>query len=930
MDYEKTLNLPKTDFPMRANLPKREPEILEFWKEINLYQLVQEANAGRPKFILHDGPPYANGHIHLGTTLNKVLKDIVVKFRSQTGYDAPFVPGWDTHGLPIEQQAIKDLGLDRKNIDVVQFRRHCRDYALRFVDIQREEFKRLGVRGDWEHPYLTLEPHFEAEQIGVFGEMAKKGYIYKGLRPVYWCVHCETALAEAEIEYADKRSPSIYVKFPVREAHGLFSPEGAYVVIWTTTPWTLPANLGICLNPEFDYALVRVGEERYLIAAALVESVMAKLGITDYSLEKTFKGSELEKGVCCHPFYERDSLLVLGEHVTLDQGTGCVHTAPGHGHEDFAVGRIYDLGVISPVNNSGYFEAEAGPFAGMFYEDANRAIIEELKNRRMLLHEEEIIHQYPHCWRCKQPVLYRATEQWFASIDGFRQQALQAIDEVKWIPAWGRDRIYNMIADRGDWCISRQRTWGVPIPIFYCDNCGEVIINEATISRVQELFREHGSDVWFMREAKELLPPGFVCPSCGGDNFRKETDTMDVWFDSGSSHFGVLEHRAELRWPADLYLEGSDQHRGWFNSSLCTSVAVRGVAPYRAVLTHGYVVDEQGRKMSKSLGNVINPLEVIKDMGADILRLWVSSADYKNDVAVSNNILKQMAEAYRKIRNTCRFILGNLYDFDPVQHQVPDVALLPLDRWALLKLNRLIKRVTDAYENYEFHIVYHSVHNFCTVDMSALYLDIIKDRLYVSPPDSVERRAAQTVLYKVIEALVRLLAPVLAFTTEEIWRYLPPVEGRPLSVQLAGWPAVEEKFLDEEMEKRWERLWEVRSVVSKALELARQNKVIGHSLGAKVELYPDRQWYGFLLSWGERLAEIFIVSQVELHLPGTPVPEDAYASEELSGLAVRTIPAGGRKCSRCWHYHEAVGQNSEYPELCPRCVSVVQQMVGKG
>lgn len=926
MDYDKTLNLPRTDFPMRANLPKREPETIKFWEEMDIYSRVQELNQGRPKFILHDGPPYANGHIHLGTTLNKVLKDIVVKYHTHQGYDCPYVPGWDTHGLPIEQQAIKDLGLNRKETNVVEFRRHCRDYALKFVDIQREEFKRLGVRGDWNNPYLTLHPHFEAKQIWVFGEMANKGYIYKGLKPVYWCADCETALAEAEIEYQDKRSASIYVKFPLRDAKGLFPEENTYVIIWTTTPWTLPANLGISVHPEFQYVLVQVGAENYVVAAELLKSVMEKAGIDDYKVLSTFPGTKLERVICKHPFLERDSLVILGEHVTLEQGTGCVHTAPGHGQEDFMVGREYDLGVICPVNDQGKFTEEGGPYAGLFYEKANKLIVTDLIESGMMLQQSTVEHQYPYCWRCKHPIIYRATEQWFASIDGFRKQALEQIDQVHWIPAWGRDRIHNMIADRGDWCISRQRTWGVPIPIFYCQSCENTVINRETIAYLQEIFRVEGSDAWFIREAADLLPTDYKCPECGGQDFRKEKDIMDVWFDSGSSHFAVLEQRSELSWPADLYLEGSDQHRGWFNSSLSTSVAVRELAPYRAVLTHGYVVDAKGRKMSKSLGNVISPLDVIKEMGADILRLWVSSSDYKNDITVSNSILKQMTEAYRKIRNTCRYILGNLYDFDPGQDRVDVEKMGDLDRWALLKLHKLINRVTDAYNNYEFHVVYHSVHNFCTVDMSAFYMDIIKDRLYTSLPNSPERRAAQTVLYEVIQGLVRLLSPIMAFTTEEVWKYLPEEPGKLVSVQMAGWPAVNESYLNPDLERRWDRLLEVREVVSKVLEMARQKKIIGHSLGASVVLYPDRQLYGFLFSFLPDLADVFIVSQVTLEKPGAEVPVEAYTTEDLQGLKVLVGSAPGEKCVRCWKFSEDTDEDELHAVLCPRCAQVIKEL----
>jgi isoleucyl-tRNA synthetase len=927
MDYDKTLNLPRTDFPMRANLPKREPEIMKFWEEIDIYSRVQETNQGQPKFVLHDGPPYANGHIHLGTTLNKVLKDIVVKYHTHQGCDCPFVPGWDTHGLPIEQQAIKDMGLNRKETDVVEFRGRCRDYALKFVDIQREEFKRLGVRGDWSNPYLTLDPHFEAEQIWVFGEMAHKGYIYKGLKPVYWCVDCETALAEAEIEYQDKSSSSIYVKFPMQDAKGLFPEENTSILIWTTTPWTLPANLGISVHPEFQYVLVQAGSENYVMAAELMKSVMEQAEIKDYQVLASFPGSKLERLVCKHPFLDRDSLVILGEHVTLEQGTGCVHTAPGHGQDDFAVGRLYDLGVISPVNDQGKFSDEAGPYEGMFYEKANKLIVADLIASGKILQHSTVEHQYPYCWRCKKPIIFRATEQWFASIDGFRQKALEQIDQVHWIPAWGRDRIHNMVADRGDWCISRQRTWGVPIPIFYCQGCEKIVINRETISYLQEIFRREGSDAWFIREAVDLLPPGYKCSECGGQEFRKEKDIMDVWFDSGSSHFGVLESRAELSWPADLYLEGSDQHRGWFNSSLSTSVAVRELAPYRAVLTHGYVVDEKGRKMSKSLGNVISPLDVIKEMGADILRLWVSSSDYKNDITVSNSILKQMTEAYRKIRNTSRYILSNLYDFDPSRDRVAPEKMGELDRWALLKLHKLIRRVTDAYENYEFHVVYHSVHNFCTVDMSAFYMDIIKDRLYTNLPNSLERRAVQTVLYEVIQGLVRILAPIMAFTTEEIWKYLPDEPGKPVSVQMAGWPAVIEGYMDPELERRWDRLLEVREVVSKALEIARQKKIIGHSLGASVILYPDRQLYGFLFTFLPDLADIFIVSQVALEKPGTEVSDEAYGNEDFQGLRVLVESAPGEKCIRCWKFSEDTAEDEQQAALCPRCAKVAKELL---
>jgi isoleucyl-tRNA synthetase len=917
--FDATLNLPRTEFHMRANLPTKEPEILDFWNKIEVYKKVQEKNSGRTPFILHDGPPYANGDIHLGHTLNKVLKDIIIKYHSMTGHDTPYIPGWDTHGLPIEQQAIKNLGIDRHRTDVVEFRKHCKEYALKYVDIQSKQFQRLGVRGDWEHPYLTLKPEFEATQIKVFGEMANKGYIYKGLKPVYWCADCETALAEAEIEYSDKTSPSIYVKFPVKDGKGVV-PEDAYVIIWTTTPWTLPANTGISLHPDYDYIIVLVNGEKYVIAQGLLETVAGELGWTDYKILKQFKGKELERALCRHPFFDRDSLIVLGNHVTLDAGTGCVHTAPGHGEDDFYVGREYGLEVISPVDNSGHFTEEAGQFKGLMVHDANKDVIAELQKRDMLLKASRIEHQYPYCWRCKHPIIYRATEQWFASIEGFREEALKAIDSVRWIPSWGRERIYNMVRDRGDWCISRQRTWGVPIPIFYCESCGQTIIDDSTIARISSLFAEHGSDIWFSQDASWLLPGGYRCSNCGSADFRKETDIMDVWFDSGSSHMAVLENYDELSWPADLYLEGSDQHRGWFNSSLSTSVAVRGVAPYRQVLTHGFVVDEKGRKMSKSLGNVIDPIKLINNMGADILRLWVSSADYRNDVAVSDNIIKQSAEAYRKIRNTCRFMLGNLFDFDPEKDRVEYDKLNELDKWALLKLHKLIKRVTKAYADYEFHVVFHSVHNFCTVDLSSIYFDILKDRLYCCHPDDPQRKAAQSVIYALINALVAMITPILAYTSEEIYSHLRR-ENDPVSVQLLDWPEYKEEYIDDAIENRMARILQVREAVTKALEEARTKKVIGHSLGARVTIYADPDWLD-LLGTVEELDKIFIVSQVELKNEGER-SQNAISLEELPGIWVDVAAASGEKCERCWIIEPSV---TSHDGLCDRCAQVVAKL----
>jgi len=919
--FDETLNLPKTDFPMRANLPKREAEFLKFWEEQNIYEKVQEKNKNKPKFILHDGPPYANGGIHLGTTLNKILKDFIVKYYSMSGYDAPYVPGWDTHGLPIEQQAIKNLGLDRSKIGVVEFRNHCRDYALKYVDVQREQFMRLGVRGDWYKPYLTLAPEYEAIQIRVFGEMAKKGYIYKGLKPVYWCTDCQTALAEAEVEYGEKKSPSIFVNFPVKDGKGIVPGDNTYVMIWTTTPWTLPANVAIAVHPEFKYVLVDTKKGKFLLARELVQGVMEKAELA-YKVLQEFHGKELEGIVCANPLLERDSIVILGEHVTLEQGTGCVHTAPGHGLDDYAVGQKYNLPVVSPLNDKGVFTEQAAQFAGMYYDKANKEITKELEDKGYLFHLEFTKHQYPHCWRCKFPVIFRATEQWFASIDGFRDAALKAIREVEWIPAWGEERIYNMVADRGDWCISRQRTWGVPIPILFCSDCKKEIINDETIAHIEKLFKEHGSNVWFERSPEELLPEGFKCPYCNAQGFEKETDIMDVWFDSGSSHEAVCATHPDLRWPADMYLEGSDQHRGWFNSSLSTAVATRGTAPYRQVLTHGYVVDEKGRKMSKSLGNGVDPLEVIEQMGADILRLWVSSADYRRDVAASPGIMKQMTESYRKIRNTFRFLLSNLYDFEPESHMVPYENLSEIDKWALLKLHKLIDRVTKAYEKYEFHVVYHSVHNFCVIDMSAFYLDICKDRLYTMPADHSLRRSSQTVIYKILTSLVKILMPVLAFTTEEVWSYMPKKKDDPISVQLAEYPGVNERYLDADLEGKWDKILALREEVSKALELARQKKTIGHSLDASINIYTNQDLLQVLSNVSEPLDQIFIVSNVQVSPMTDNMPADAYKSDEVEAV-ILVNKATGDKCERCWKYSDT-SQIREDELLCPRCLDVIE------
>ncbi|WP_027307390.1 isoleucine--tRNA ligase [Caloramator sp. ALD01] len=929
MDYSKTLNLPQTEFAMRANLPQKEPLMLEEWDSKNIYKKALDKNKNNKSFILHDGPPYANGDIHLGHTLNKVLKDIIVRYKTMKGFYSPYVPGWDTHGLPIELQAIKKLGIKVSDVDPVKFRGMCKDYALSQVERQKEQFKRLGVIGDFENPYLTLTPEFEAKQIEVFGEMAKKGYIYKGLKPVYWCPSCETALAEAEIEYADETSNSIYVKFRVKDDKGLFKNlnvdlNNIYYVIWTTTTWTLPANLAICLGPEFEYVLAKFNDEVYVIAKELLEAVKKAANLENEEILATFKGSELEGQTCYHPFIDRESLVIVGDHVTLESGTGCVHTAPGHGQEDFEIGMKYKLDVLNPVDEKGRFTEKAGKYQGLTYKEGNKAILHDLKETNMLLAEERITHSYPHCWRCKNPIIFRATEQWFASIDGFRKEAVEAVKEVEWIPGWGEDRIASMVQDRGDWCISRQRIWGVPIPIFYCEDCGKELITEETIAKVVEIFKEKGSDAWFEMDAKDLLPENTKC-ECGGQKFRKEKDIMDVWFDSGSSHAGVLETRDDLSWPADMYLEGNDQYRGWFQSSLLTAVATRGRAPYRTVITHGMVVDGEGKKMSKSLGNGIDPMDVIKEYGADVLRLWVSSADYKTDVRISKDILKQLSEVYRKIRNTARYMIGNLYDFDPNKDMVDYSEMNELDKWALLKLQHLTKEVTEAYEGYEFHILYHAIHNFCVVDMSNFYLDIIKDRLYTEKPDSKERRAAQTVMYRILNSLVKMIAPVLSFTADEIWKYMPHTFDEKVdSVLLADWPRVLEEYVDEELEKRWDNILNIRGEVSKALEIARNNKLIGHSLNAKVEIYAEGDTYKFLNEVRDYLQTVFIVSKVELYEGIKDGVEYTFRSEENKELAVVVSVASGEKCERCWVYSETVGQDSEHPTLCSRCVSVLK------
>ncbi len=931
MNYKKTLNLPKTNFPMKANLPEREPEFLKFWEEKDIYKKSIEDKSKNKTFILHDGPPYANGNIHLGTAFNKILKDFIVKYKTMRGFYSPYVPGWDTHGLPIENQTLKSLKVSRTEVPPADLRKKCREYALKFVDIQREEFKRLGVRGDWENPYLTLTKEYEAKQIEVFGELAEKGYVYRGLKPVYWCSTCETALAAAEIEYYDETSHSIYVKFEIidinklKEKFPTFNEEKAYVLIWTTTPWTLPANLAIALHPEYDYVLIEYKDEYLLFAKDLVEPVLKKVeNEPEYKILGQVKGKELEHIKTKHPFIDRESPIVLADYVTFTDGTGCVHTAPGHGQEDYETGVRYKLPIYSPIDDYGKFTEEAGDLKGLKYDKANEVIIEKLKKNGSLLYMEEFTHSYPHCWRCKKPVIFRATTQWFVNVDKFRDKALKAISEVKWIPEWGEDRISNMVRERSDWCISRQRIWGVPIPVFYCEDCGKEIITKESINSVVELFLKEGSDVWFEKTPEEILPKGFKCPHCGGMHFKKETDIMDVWFDSGVSHRAVLEVRNDLKWPAEMYLEGTDQHRGWFQTSLLTSVATKGRAPYDSVLTHGFIVDEEGKKMSKSLGNVITPNEVIKDYGADLLRLWVSSSDYRSDVKISDKILKQLIEVYRKVRNTARFILGNLYDFDPDNDMVPYKELEEIDKFALLKLNRFIKDVTSAYENYEYHQIYHKYQYFSTVTLSSFYLDILKDRLYVEHPKSKRRKSAQTTIYLILDSFVKMLAPVLSFTAEEIWQNMKhDYKNNFESVQIASWPEENPDYENKEIEEKWEKILLIREEVLKELERKRAEGTIGNSLDAKVYLSAEGDLLSFLEKNKDILKEVFIVSQIEL-TKDTGLTQKV--AEEIEGLKIGVDRAKGEKCARCWIISEDVGKDPKHPDLCPRCIEVVEHL----
>ncbi|MGE7836306.1 isoleucine--tRNA ligase [Viridibacillus arvi] len=917
MEYKDTLLMPKTDFPMRGNLPANEPKIQEKWEEMDINALVLERTKDRPAFILHDGPPYANGDLHMGHALNKVLKDMVNRHRSMTGYFVPYVPGWDTHGLPIEQ-ALANKGVKRKEMTTAEFRKLCEEYAYEQVDRQRTQFKRIGVRGDWDNPYITLQPKFEARQIKVFGEMAKKGYIYKGLKPVYWSPSSESALAEAEIEYQDIKSPSIYVAFDVKEGKGVVNTDESFI-IWTTTPWTIPANLGISVNPEFTYVVVKVADKKFIIAKGLLEKVAETLEWENYEIDREIAGQDLEYVVAAHPIYGRDSLIMCGDHVTLDAGTGCVHTAPGHGEDDFNIGKKYDIGILSPVNNRGVLTEEAPGFEGLFYNDANKEITKALEEKGALLKLSFFSHSYPHDWRTKKPVIYRATAQWFASIEAFRPELLQAIRDTNFTPSWGETRLFNMIRDRGDWCISRQRAWGVPIPVFYAEN-DEPIITEETIEHVANLFKEHGSNIWFEREAKDLLPAGFTHPGSPNGEFTKETDIMDVWFDSGSTHQGVLDERPELRYPADLYLEGSDQYRGWFNSSLITSVAIHGHAPYKGLLSHGFVLDGEGRKMSKSIGNIIAPIKVMNQYGGDILRLWVASVDYTADVRISMDIMKQVSEVYRKIRNTLRFLHGNVSDFNPETDRVAYADLREVDRYMYMKLQDVIKAVRTHYDNYEFASVYHIINNFVATELSSFYLDIAKDVVYIEGQNNADRRAMQSVMYDTLQALLQLLTPIIPHTTDEMWSYLDNTEA--VSVQLTDMPEAVEQEDFEALRTKWAQIITVRNAILKALEEARNAKVIGKSLEAKVTVFADEATTALLSDQDINFAQLNIVSEFVVGGETTQAPAEAVV---VDNVAVLVEKATGEKCERCWSISETVGQSESHPTLCANCADVVEK-----
>ena len=921
-DYKKTLNLPQTTFAMKANLPQNEPARLEQWKSANIYELIRRKSAGRPKFVLHDGPPYANGRIHIGHALNKIIKDIVVKSRTMMGYDSPYVPGWDCHGLPIEFAVEKELGGKKKEMSPAEFRRACRQFAAKYIDIQREDFVRLGVFGDWDHPYMTMAFEYEADIAGALGRFFQTGAVYKGLKPVHWCTYDQSALAEAEVEYEEHTSPSIYVRFRLTDESvqslGFALEQPVYAVIWTTTPWTLPANLAIAVKPEVEYAVVEHEGAKYIVANELVPTVTKKFGWTGFKVAKIFKGSAFEHLHYRHAFLPREGVMVLGDYVTLDQGTGLVHTAPGHGADDFATGRRYNLDILTPVNHRGEFTEDVPMWAGLHVFKANPLIVEHLRERGVLVYSETITHQYPHCWRCKNPIVFRATEQWFISMEetGLRQRALDEIREVKWVPPWGQERMTGMIENRPDWVISRQRLWGVPITVLYCEKCNEAMTSPEFFEKVTEHFRAEGADAWYEHDAKDFLPPGTTC-KCGNATFRKEFDILDVWFDSGCSHIAVAKRRQEIGWPVALYVEGHDQHRGWFQSSLLVGTGIEGGAPYEGVITHGFVVDEKGRKMSKSLGNVVSPQDVVKQNGADILRLWVAMIDYRDDMALGKEIIARIAEAYRKIRNTARYLLANLSGFDPAQ-ALPVDQLADIDRWILDRAARTFERCRQAYEDYEFHLVYHRIVELCTVDISAVYVDASKDTMYCDSPDSASRRSAQTAMYMILRGLVSTIAPIMSFTAEEIYEAMPG--DKEASVHLTEFPRQEGDILSAEDRMSWDRVFRVREAATKVLERARAAKQIGQSLEADIVLHTTLAPETLAGSLNVDLAKLFIVSHVDFKPPASGL-QDSVELEGLGSIGVSMTPARGKKCGRCWQYREEVAEEGR---ACERCQSVME------
>ena len=934
MDYNKTINLPKTDFPMRAGLPKREPEMLKRWEEQDLYNELLKKNEGKPLFNLHDGPPFSNGELHMGHALNKALKDFITRSYAMRGYYTPYIPGWDNHGMPIESAIIKQNKLDRKSMSVPEFRSACQQFADHYIDVQREGFKRMGVVGDWEHPYKTMAPEFEADEVRVFGKMYKKGYIYKGLKPVYWCPHDETALAEAEIEYQDDPCTTVYVKFPMHDDLGKLPGQDKsklFFVIWTTTIWTLPGNLAIALHPDEPYALVKAPNgETYIMAEALTDKVMKIGGFDSYEIVETHPGAFFENMLADHPFLPKTSRLLLADYVTMDSGTGCVHTAPGFGADDYQTCRRYGMEMVVPVDDQGRHTDYAGKYAGMKTEESNPVILADMKEAGSLFAQEEIVHSYPHCWRCKGPIIFRATPQWFCSVDSFKDEACAACEDVRWVPEWGLDRIKSMVRERTDWCISRQRKWGLPIPVVYCKHCGKPVVTEESIESIASIFEKEGSNAWFSKTAEELLPAGFKCPECGAaEGFEKEEDTLDGWFDSGSTHFAAME-RTQKFWPATMYLEGLDQYRGWFQSSLLVAVGALGRgAPFKECVTHGWTVDGEGKAMHKSLGNGMAPAEIFNKYGADLLRLWAASADYHVDVRCSDGIFKQLSQNYLKFRNTARYCLGNLDGFDP-DDLVPADEMEELDRWAVTRLNALTEKCLKGYDNYEFLTVTHSVNDFCVVDLSSFYLDIIKDRLYCEEADGKRRRSAQTALFLILDTITKLMAPILAFTCDEIWQAMTHRSGddarNVLLNQMNG--VFTEYALDEKAMEKWDTVIKLRSDVNAVLETARAQKKLGKALEAHVALHADTDEaaQALMSTVGVSLAEVFIVSNCSITTAEPAADSTVGKGTNFPGLTVEVREADGARCERCWMHDTRVGENPDHPTLCPRCASVVSKL----